>query len=219
MDACRRCYASLFTDCAISYRQTKGFDHMSVALSMGVQQMVRSDIGGSGVVFSIDKESGFDKIVLINTAWGLGENVVQTVNPDEYQVFKPFLIDRNLVPILEKMTRNVNTSKAEQAPFVLGDQEILQLARWAYTIEHHYGMPMDMEWAKDGTTGVMFIIQARPETVHSGHDAAISKVYKVHNKGRLLATAFQSVTQPSREDFTLLKTPETWTSSWTTSSW
>ncbi|KID95903.1 phosphoenolpyruvate synthase, partial [Metarhizium majus ARSEF 297] len=207
LDACRRCYASLFTDRAISYRQTRGFDHMSVALSIGVQQMVRSDVGGSGVMFSIDTESGFDKVVLINAAWGLGEKVVRgTVNPDEYQVFKPFLVDQSLVPILDKkrgdkavkmvygdrdkgaLTRNVSTSKAEQAAFVLGDQEILQLARWAYTIEQHYRVPMDMEWAKDGVTGELFIVQARPETVHSGHDAAVFKVYKVRGKGRVLAT-------------------------------
>lgn len=208
LDACRRCYASLFTDRAISYRQTRGFDHMSVALSIGVQQMVRSDVGGAGVMFSIDTESGFDKVVLINAAWGLGENVVQgTVNPDEYQVFKPFLVDRSLVPIVDKKrgdkavkmvygdtkdkgapTRNVSTSKAEQAAFVLGDQEILQLARWAYTIEQHYRVPMDMEWAKDGVTGELFVVQARPETVHSARDAAVFKVYKVRSKGRVLAT-------------------------------
>ncbi|KAH7131031.1 hypothetical protein EDB81DRAFT_950438 [Dactylonectria macrodidyma] len=205
LDACRRCYASLFTNRAISYRQAKGFDHTSIALSIGVQQMVRSDTGGSGVMFSIDTESGFDKVVLINAAWGLGENIVQgTVNPDEYQVFKPLLSDTNLVPILEKKcgdkeikmvygdihmpTRNVPTSKAERAAFVLSDKEILQLARWACTIEEHYGFPMDMEWAKDGITGELFIVQARPETVHSHRDAAIFKTYKVGNKGRVLAT-------------------------------
>lgn len=203
LDACRRCYASLFTDRAISYRQTKGFDHTSVALSIGIQRMVRSDAAGSGVMFSIDTESGFDKVVLINAAWGLGENVVQgAVNPDEYQVFKPLLGDTSLVPILEKKlgdkqikmvygtkdmpTRNVPTSKAERATFVLSDQEILQLGRWACTIEDHYKCPMDMEWAKDGITGELFIVQARPETVHSRRDAALMKTYKVANKGRVL---------------------------------
>ncbi|OAQ59691.1 phosphoenolpyruvate synthase [Pochonia chlamydosporia 170] len=203
--ACRRCYASLFTDRAISYRQTKGFDHMSVALSIGVQQMVRSDVGGSGVMFSIDTESGFNKVVLINAAWGLGENVVQgTVNPDEYQVFKPFLDDTTLVPILEKKcgdkcikmvygdegvsTRNVATSKAERDGFVLDDEEILRLARWACIIEQHYGTPMDMEWAMDGITGELFIVQARPETVHLNHDAATFKIYKINDKGRVLTT-------------------------------
>ncbi|CAH0054619.1 unnamed protein product [Clonostachys solani] len=205
LNACRRCYASLFTDRALSYRQAKGFDHTSIALSIGIQLMVRSDIGGSGVMFSIDTESGFDKVVLINAAWGLGENVVQgTVNPDEYQVFKPLLSNPKLVPILEKKpgdkdikmvygdrhatTRNVPTSKAERATFVLNDEEIIQLARWAATIETHYGCPMDMEWAKDGLTGRLFIVQARPETVHSRRSATQFKTYRVNHKGRVLAT-------------------------------
>ncbi|KAK4198912.1 hypothetical protein QBC40DRAFT_330220 [Triangularia verruculosa] len=208
LDACRRCYASLFTDRAISYRQTKGFDHTSIALSVGVQRMVRSDAGGSGVMFSIDTESGFDKVVLINAAWGLGENIVQgTVNPDEYQVFKPLLSDTSLIPIIQKKrgdkaikmilgrghhgpTRNVPTSKAERAAFVLSDEDILQLARWACTIERHYGCAMDMEWAKDGITGELFIVQARPETVHSRQDPAVLKTYNVGKKGRVLATGF-----------------------------
>jgi pyruvate,water dikinase len=205
LNACRRCYASLFTDRAISYRQTKGFDHMSVALSIGVQRMVRSDASGSGVMFSIDTETGFDKVVLINAAWGLGENIVQgTVNPDEYQIFKPLLDDPNLVPIIEKRrgdksmkmvygdenmpTRNIPTSKAERDAFVLDDQEILQLSRWACIIEKHYGYAMDMEWAKDGITGELFIVQARPETVHSRRDAGALKTYRVGKKGRLLTT-------------------------------
>ena len=205
LNACRRCYASLFTDRAISYRQNKGFDHMGVALSIGVQRMVRSDLGGSGVMFSIDTESGFDKVVLINAAWGLGENVVQgTVNPDEYQVCKPLLDNQQLAPIMEKKrgdkamkmiygertpTRNVPTSKAERASFVLHDREILQLARWACTIETHYGCPMDIEWAKDGVNGQLFIVQARPETVHSRRDATpFFKTYKLGAKGRALAT-------------------------------
>ena len=203
IDACRRCYASLFTDRAISYRKTKGFDHMKVALSIGVQQMVRSDIGGSGVMFSIDTETGFDKVVLINAAWGLGENVVQgTVDPDEYQVFKPLLDDKTLSPIIEKKkgaksikmiyavgdkpTRNVPTSKAERAAWVLSDPEIVELARWAATIEAHYGCPMDMEWARDGKTGDMYIVQARPETVQARRDVGIFKSYTVQNKGKVL---------------------------------
>lgn len=205
LNACRRCYASLFTDRAISYRQAKGFDHMSIALSVGIQVMVRSDLGGSGVMFSIDTESGFDQIVLINASWGLGENVVQGIaNPDEYQVFKPPLSDTSLTPIVGKRlgdkaikmvygdgnvgTRNVPTSKAEQAAYVLSDKEILQLARWACTIEKHYGCPMDIEWAKDGVGGKLFIVQARPETVHSRQDVAIFKTYTVEKKGRVLTT-------------------------------
>ena len=202
LDACRRCYASLFTDRAISYRNTKGFDHMKVALSVGVQCMVRSDLAGAGVMFSIDTETGFDKIVLINAAWGLGENVVKgVVDPDEYQVFKPLLADAALVPIVDKArgekaqkmiyaaddgtpTRNVPTSRAERAAFVLGDQEILMLARWACAIEDHYGQPMDMEWAKDGENGELFIVQARPETVQSRREASVFHSYRILSKGR-----------------------------------
>jgi pyruvate,water dikinase len=206
LDACRRCYASLFTDRAITYRKLKGFDHDQVALSVGVQQMVRADTGGAGVIFSIDTETGFDKVVMISAAWGLGENVVQgTVNPDEYQVFKPFLGNRKLVPIIEKRlgskerkmiyagstggeTRNVPTSKAERARFVLSDAEIVELARQAATIERHYGQPMDMEWARDGGTGTLYIVQARPETVQSRVAAGALKTYSVKAKGETLLT-------------------------------
>ncbi|CAG1972725.1 unnamed protein product [Fusarium graminearum] len=205
LDACRRCYASLFTDRAISYRHIKKFNHENVALSIGIQQMVRSDIGGAGVMFSIDTESGFDKIVLINAAWGLGENVVQgTVNPDEYQIFKPLLSNEKLSPILIKKlgdkaikmvygdkcvpTRNVPTSRAERASYVLEDDEILQLARWACRIEEHYSCPMDMEWARDGSSGKLYIVQARPETVQSRRDTAAFKTYKVGEHGHTLTT-------------------------------
>lgn len=203
LDACRRCYASLFTDRAIAYRKAHGFDHMRVALSIGVQRMIRSDLAGSGVMFSIDTETGFDKVVLINAAWGLGENVVQgTVDPDEYQVFKPLLADRSLAPIIERRlggkakkliyavgdepTRNVPTSRAEREEFVLNDDEILTLARWAQAIETHYGMAMDMEWAKDGQTGEIFIVQARPETVQSRLEADAFKTYQIRDRGPVL---------------------------------
>jgi pyruvate,water dikinase len=204
LEACRRCYASLFTDRAISYREAKGFDHLKVALSVGIQKMVRSDIGGAGVMFSIDTETGFDRVVIIDAAWGLGETVVQgLVDPDEYQIFKPLLGDPALVPIVEKKrgekarkiiyatggeqpTRNVPTSEAERLSFVLADTEILQLARWACAIEGHYGMPMDMEWAKDGQTGTLFIVQARPETVQSRKEMGTLKSYRVKSKGRTL---------------------------------
>ena len=207
LDACRRCYASLFTDRAISYREAKGFDHLKVALSVGVQKMVRSDLGGAGVMFSIDTETGCDRVVLINAAWGLGENVVQgAVDPDEYQVFKPLLSDPAFVPIIEKRcgekdrkliystgqdeapTRNVPTSRMERSSFVLSDAEILQLSRWACVIESHYRMPMDMEWAKDGETGALSIVQARPETVQSHRATAALRSYRVRTKGRVLAT-------------------------------
>jgi len=206
LDACRRCFASLFTDRAISYRQAKGFDHLKVALSVGVQTMVRSDLGSAGVMFTIDTETGFDKIVVIDAAWGLGETVVQgTVDPDEYQVFKPLLADPALTPIVEKRlggkaqkmiyagegtrpTRTVPTSKAERAAFVLTDQDILQLSRWACAIEGHYGCPMDIEWARDGERNALFIVQARPETVQSRKETGQHRSYRIGSKGRTLVT-------------------------------
>ena len=203
LDACRRCFASLFTDRAIAYREAHGFDHLKVALSVGVQRMVRADTGGSGVMFSIETETGFDRIVLINAAWGLGENVVQgAVDPDEYHVYKPLLDDPALTPIVEKQlgakekklvygsgaspTRNVPTSRVERESFVLSDPEILTLARWAVTIERHYGLPMDMEWARDGETGEIFIVQARPEPVQSRRDAGPFRSHAIRDKGPLL---------------------------------
>lgn len=205
LQACRKCLASLFTDRAISYRTTQGFDHMKVALSIGVQLMVRSDLGSAGVMFSVDTETGFDRVVVIDAAWGLGENVVKgVVDPDEYQVFKPLLQNRALKPIVQKKlgaktfkmiygtesgatTRNVPTSKVEQSSFVLSDEDILTLARWACIIEEHYGRAMDIEWAKAGDTGKLYIVQARPETVQSRRDAANLRTYRVLSKGRTLA--------------------------------
>lgn len=202
--ACRHCFASLFTDRAISYRTIQGFDHLSVALSIGVQLMVRSDTGGSGVMFSLDTESGFDKVVLINAAWGLGENVVQgAVDPDEYQVYKPFLDRPGITPILRKAlgakeikmiyggstgakTRNVACSGKEQGSFVLTNHEILELARMACVIEDHYGQPMDMEWARDGDTGKLYIVQARPETVQSRAGGELLRSYSMKNAGEKL---------------------------------
>ena len=204
LDACRLCYASLFTDRAISYREAHGFDHLQVALSVGVQAMVRSDLAGAGVMFSIDTETGFPRAAVISAAWGLGENVVQgAVNPDKYVVFKPLLEDARLRPIVEKTlgskerkmvyaeggggrTRNVATRRREREAFVLSDDEILRLARWAVVVERHYGRPMDMEWAKDGETGELFLVQARPETVHAAHAAASLRSYRLKGKGRLL---------------------------------
>ncbi|KWF80940.1 phosphoenolpyruvate synthase [Burkholderia diffusa] len=204
--ACRRCYASLFTDRAIAYREEKGFDHLRVALSVGVQRMVRSDLGAAGVMFSLDTETGFDKVVLISAAWGLGENVVQgTVDPDEYEVFKPLLGDPARTPVIGKTlggkahkliyardedapTRNVPTSKAERATFVLADRDILALANWACAIEAHYGQPMDIEWAKDGVSGALFVVQARPETVQSRREASAIKTYRLGETGRKLLT-------------------------------
>jgi pyruvate,water dikinase len=206
LEACRKCYASLFTDRAISYRKEKGFEDMKVALSVGVQKMVRSDTASAGVMFSIDTETGFRDVVVINGAWGLGENVVQgTVTPDEYTVFKPLLDKKKLKPIIEKTlgtkekkmvyakggtaaTKNIDTPKKERRAFVLEDEEVLQLARWAAIIEEHYGKPMDIEWAKDGQTEELFIVQARPETVQSQKEASSLKTYTLKEKGKRILT-------------------------------
>lgn len=206
LDACRRCYASLFTDRAISYRETQGFDHLEVALSIGVQRMVRSDLAGSGVMFSIDTETGFPGVAVISAAWGLGETVVQgAVDPDKYLVFKPLLDDRRYTPIIEKTlgaketkmiyatggstrTATVATTQKERQAFVLREDEILELGRWAATIEDHYGRPMDMEWAKDGETGELYMVQARPETVQSSRQTGHIKSYRLKTKGKPIIT-------------------------------
>ncbi|WP_244500438.1 PEP/pyruvate-binding domain-containing protein [Methyloceanibacter methanicus] len=204
LEACKKCFASLFTDRAIAYRENHGFDHMKVALSVGVQTMVRSDLASSGVMFSIDTETGFPRSVLITGAWGLGETVVQgMVAPDELQVFKPLLDDPALVPIIEKSlgakrrkmiygtggaTVLTETSEDERRSFVLTDEEALTLARWAVVIERHYGLPMDMEWAKDGETGGLYIVQARPETVQSRREAGQLKTYTLRQKGKCLVS-------------------------------
>jgi pyruvate, water dikinase len=206
LEAVRRCLASLFTDRAISYREEKGFPHHKVALSVGVQQMVRADKACSGVMFSLDTETGFPDVVVIDAVWGLGENVVQgTVNPDEFRVFKPLLQHDNLVPIIGKRlgdkektmvyaeggsatVKNTQTPKKKRARFVLDDDEILLLARWACLIEEHYDTPMDMEWAKDGETGKLFIVQARPETVQSQKKNSSFRHYKLLEKGEVLVS-------------------------------
>jgi pyruvate,water dikinase len=206
LDACRLCYASLFTDRAIAYRENNGFDHLQVALSVGVQKMVRADLAGSGVMFSIDTETGFPGVAVINAAWGLGENVVQgAVNPDKYLVFKPLLDREGCRPIIEKTlgekakkmvyaeggsgrTKNVNATRRERESFVLSDDEILALGRWAAVVENHYGRAMDMEWAKDGEDGKLFMVQARPETVQSTKQAALLKSYRLKQRGKRLLT-------------------------------
>jgi pyruvate,water dikinase len=209
VEYCHRCFASLFTDRAISYRQHNGFDHLEVALSVGVQKMVRSDLASSGVMFSIDTETGFKNAALITAAYGLGENVVQgAVNPDEYLVFKPTL-QEGFSPILEKrlgnkrikmvydvgssrLTKDVWVPESEQEQFCLTDDEVLHLARWAVLIEDHYSAvrgvysPMDIEWAKDGITGEMFIVQARPETVQSQKSTNVLKSYNLKERSEIL---------------------------------
>ena len=211
LEACHKCFASLFTDRAISYRTIKGFDHFNVALSVGVQKMVRSDMATSGVMFSIDTETGFKDIALITAAYGLGENVVQgAVNPDEYIVFKPTL-NQGYRPILakrlgskeikmvydiggSKLTKNVPTSPSERIKYAINNEELLTLAKWVCQIEDHYSnlrgvyTPMDIEWAKDGITGDLFIVQARPETVQSQKTSNILQTYKIDVSGNILTT-------------------------------
>jgi pyruvate,water dikinase len=211
LECVKRCFASLFTDRAISYRAERGFGHEKVALSIGVQRMVRSDLACSGVAFTLDTESGFRDVVLISAAYGLGENVVQgTVNTDEYCVFKPAL-KAGFRPILRKTlggkelrliydaqgtkrVRNVPVPADESARFALTDEEILTLAKWACLIEEHYGSkagrpcPMDIEWAKDGPTGKLFVVQARPETVQSRKDADVLETYRLKERGAVLVS-------------------------------
>ncbi len=190
------CFASLFTARAISYRVEKKFNHFDVYLSVTVQKMVRSDLASSGVMFSIDTESGFEDVILINSIYGLGENIVQgKVNPDEFYVFKPTLA-KNKNAILSKTlgnknikmiykgddVENVKVKPADQDKFSINDKEITQLARWAVIIEKHYDKPMDIEWAKDGKTNKLFIVQARPETVHSQKDVNVLEEYLINKK-------------------------------------
>ncbi|MCP4366220.1 MAG: phosphoenolpyruvate synthase [Planctomycetes bacterium] len=211
IENCRKCFASLFTNRAISYRQHQGYGQFDVYLSITVQKMVRSDSASSGVLFSIDTESGFEDACFITGAWGLGENVVQgAVNPDEYYVYKPKLKEgkRPIVgkkigskaikmvydndPSTEEPVKNIDTTEEERNSYVISDDEILQLTKWACIIEDHYGKGMDIEWAKDGDgkevgTGELFIVQARPETVHSQANKSVMETYKLLEKGTVLS--------------------------------
>lgn len=200
LNACKQCYASLFTDRAISYRIAHDFDHLKVALSIGVQQMIQADTGSSGVIFTLDTETGFNQVINVSSSWGLGENIVKgTVDPDEFCVFKPLLANNALVPIVDrrlgskklkmiygtepgKATKNVATSDQEQSAFSINDNEVLKLALWASQIEKHYRCPMDIEWAKDGETKNLFIVQARPETVQSRQQNNILSTYHITSK-------------------------------------
>jgi pyruvate,water dikinase len=206
VEATKKCIASLFTNRAISYRVDKGFNHFKVSLSVGVQKMIRSDKACSGVMFSIDTESGFRDAVVINGSWGLGENIVLgRVTPDEWVVFKPTLKD-GLKPIIKrslgdkkikmiyanttngKSTKNVPTSSVEHDKFCLTEAEVLQLACWAVQIEEHYKKPMDLEWAKDGVQKRLYIVQARPETVMARRDISKLETYALQQTGKVLAT-------------------------------
>lgn len=203
LNSIRKAFASLFTDRAISYRVDHNFDHFKIALSVCVQNMVRSDIGSSGVMFTLHTESGFPDVILINGSWGLGEFVVGgIITPDEFMVFKPTL-KKGFSPIIskklgnkfkklaygkkgEKATMEVKVSKRDQQKYVLSDEMILQLARWGVMIEEHYKKPMDIEWAVDGLTKELYIVQARPETVQARKDNKIMENYILLEKGKVL---------------------------------
>jgi pyruvate,water dikinase len=210
--ACHRCYASLFTDRAIKYRVDNGFDHMKVGLSIGVQTMVRSDLASSGVMFTLDPDTGFDRVILVSGAWGLGENVVQgAVNTDEFLVYKPFL-GKVKMPIIarklgskqktmvfastaadsimkpEDAVVNMDTTAENRNRFILHDDEVLQLARWGCIIQDYYQGHMDIEWAKDGKDGKLYIVQARPETVHSRKSVTDYREFTLLEKGEELCS-------------------------------
>jgi pyruvate,water dikinase len=213
LDSVKRCFASLFTPRAISYRQDMGFDHFGVALSVGVQKMVRSDLASSGVIFTLDTESGFPDVVFVTSTWGLGENIVQgRVVPDGFYVHKPTL-GQGYAPLIRKrlgtkefkliydatghrLVENVPTSPEERERFSVSDEDVLQLARWAADIEDHYSEKrgektfMDIEWAKDGPDGELFILQARPETLHGGGRAATLRMHRLKERGRVLTEGF-----------------------------
>jgi pyruvate,water dikinase len=204
LDACRRCFASLFTDRGIHYRIDQEFDHFAVALSIGVMKMVRSDLAASGVFFSLDTESGFRDVVFITGAYGLGENVVQgAVDPDEFYVHKPtfeaghravlrrMLGDKAIKMIfvegeIKQTVRNIPAPKADRERYCITDEDVLELADYAIKIERHYGRPMDMEWAKDGTDGKIYVVQARPETVASQRKATVLESYEMEGAGEVL---------------------------------
>ncbi len=202
LKAIKQCFASLFTDRAIAYREHKGFGQTGISLSVGVQRMVRSDLACSGVVFTIDTESGFVNVVYVTGSWGLGEMIVQgAVNPDQFYVFKPTL-GKVKDPIIEKKMgskqhklvyaskgsgmEDSEVAESDRMRFVLGDQEIVKLAEWAVIIEKHYKKPMDIEWAKDGVTGELYVLQARPETVHAIKSQKVLETFVLEEKGKLI---------------------------------
>jgi len=205
------CYASLFTNRAIKYRHDMGFTDMDIAISVGIQQMVRSDLSSSGVAFTIDPDTGFENAIVINSTWGLGENIVQgRVTPDEWLVFKPTLKSTSFNPILKsscgrkeytmvyakkavevsptKTIINKETSSQKQKEFSLSNNEVFQLSKWCYTIEQHYGKAMDIEWAKDGLNQQLYIVQARPETVQKKKSKKVRAVFSLKEKGNIITT-------------------------------
>ncbi len=226
LKAVKECFASLYTNRAIKYREDKGFVHHEIALSVGIQKMVRSDKGCSGVGFTIEPESGFKDIIHLSGVWGLGENIVQgTINPDEFYVFKPTLIrDKNAI-VQKKLgdkektmiysesdrhssTVNIDTEVSKQKQFVLLDEEITVLAKWALEIEKHYQKPMDIEWAKDGITNELFITQARPETVHHAKDKNVHIEYTLKERSEVLAVGNAIGSKITRGTAKILESPK-----------
>ncbi len=226
LEAVKKCFASLYTDRAIKYRDDKGFKHNEVALSVGVQQMVRADKGCSGVGFTIEPESGFENVILLSGVWGLGENIVQgAINPDEFYIFKPTL-EQGKFPIIQKKlgdkkrtmiysktktgapTANIRTPRLKQQQFVLSDNEVTTLAKWALMIEKHYQKPMDIEWAKDGLTDELFMIQARPETVHRSRNKNLHITYALKEKSKVLTKGNAVGSKIKVGTPTLLKSPK-----------
>jgi pyruvate,water dikinase len=227
VQAVQKCFASLYTDRAIKYREDHGFDHAKVALSVGVQKMVRSDKACAGVGFTLDPESGFRNVVLLSGVWGLGENIVQgAVIPDEFYIFKPALLQHKKAIIQKRMgdkartmvyarknnsaspTINKATPSVKRKQYVLTDEEIITLAGWACLIEEHYEKPMDIEWAKDGITNELFIVQARPETVHSQQDPYKITEYRLSGKGESLVTGEAIGSKLAIGNARLLDTPK-----------
>lgn len=226
--AVKKCIASLFTDRAISYRVDKGFSHFDIALSVGIQEMVRSDLAASGIMFTLDTETGFDKVIIINSVYGLGEMAVQgKVTPDEFIVFKPSLekgfaaiIGQNLGNKNIKLvyadwgTKTVKVPAWERNKFSLSEKEVLKLAQWGTTIERYFSdknkkyEPMDIEWAKDGRTNKLFIVQARPETIHSAENKNIFKEYRLTGSGKLLLAGTAVGTKIASGQANIIKSPK-----------
>jgi pyruvate,water dikinase len=203
LKAAKKCFASLFTDRAIAYREEKGFNHLEVALSVGIQKMVRSDLASSGVMFTLDTETGFENVVLINSIFGQGEMIVKgKIIPDTFYVFKPTLKqgyraiiiknlgkkDRKLVYRKGGGLREVKVPKRDQMKFSLTDDEVLTLAKWAMILEEHYGCHQDIEWAKDGKTNQLFIVQSRPETVHAPKKERVYEEYEIETTKKPILT-------------------------------
>jgi len=231
LDAVHQCFASLFTDRAIKYRYDMNFAKMDIAISVGIQHMVRSDKASSGVAFTIDPDTGFQNTIIINGSWGLGENIVQgSVTPDEWMVFKPTLSNKNWNPILkktcgkkeltmiyaednsnasaEKTIANIPTAIEKQKQFTLNDSEVIQLSKWCYSIEKYYKKPMDIEWAKDGLNNQLYILQARPETVYGKKRNKISETYVLSEKGVLLTKGIALGSKIASATARILKNPQ-----------